>query len=310
LSVLLTYEKDMPIPKKVLLVVNPISGDEDKNELMEKVRILAHQTNFSLCEYLTDGTHDRAEITRLLEEFAPDRVLIAGGDGTINMIADIVREYPVTIGLLPAGSANGLARNLGLPDELDEALRIALGENVAAMDGMLLNGRLGLHLSDMGLNARLVKNYEEGSVRGKWGYAKEVIRTLTEHELFRVRIQTDTEEFETEATMVLLANATMYGTGVVINPHGDLCDGKFEVIVATRFDVIELAKIIAGSTELDPEVVRICSTTSAVVECLDGKGLFQVDGEFVGEVNRVRAHILPKMLTVAVPRVESGVGVL
>ncbi len=299
----------MPIPRKVLLVVNPIAGDVDKADLIEEVRQRAEQAPFQLREYLTDGEHDRAEITRIMEEFEPDRILIAGGDGTINQIVEIVRDYPVTVGFLPVGSANGLATELGLPNDLQEALDIALGENISYMDGMLINGRLGLHLSDLGLNARLVKNYEEGQVRGKWGYAKEVIRTLTEHSIFRVRIETDTETFETDATIVLLANATMYGTGVVVNPTGNMCDGKFEVVVATRFDLIELAKIIAGSTELDPEVVRVCSTTKVVIECLDGKGLFQIDGEYIGSVNRVKAQIIPKMLAISVPEVGKNVGV-
>src|SRR5690606_27289209 len=145
------------------------------------------------------------------------------------------------------------------------------------------------------------KNYEEGETRGKWGYAKEVIRTLSEHDLFRVRITTDTETVETDATMVILANATMYGTGVVVNPKGKLCDGKFEVVVATRFDIFELARLIAGAEELDPEVVRNFSTTRAEIECLDQEVLFQIDGEFIGPVHRVKAHIIPNMLQIAVP---------
>jgi diacylglycerol kinase (ATP) len=297
----------MPFPKKVLLVVNPIAGDVDKTELIAHVENRSKIQNFELSVYKTKGENDRQSIEQILQDFQPDRVLVAGGDGTINQIADIIHGYPVTLGLLPLGSANGLATNLGVPTAWEEAVEVALGEHVVCLDGMMINGRLGLHLSDLGLNARLVKNYEEGAVRGKWGYAKEVIRTLTEHDLFRVRITTDTETVETDATIVILANATMYGTGVVINPHGELCDGKFEIIVATRFDIIELAKLIAGTTELDPEVVRTFSTTHAEIECLDKKALFQIDGEFIGPVNRVKAHIVPRMLSVAVPPVAEVV---
>lgn len=291
----------MPFPKKVLLVVNPIAGDVDKTELITLVEERSKTQSFELSVYKTEGENDRQAIEQIVQDFQPDRILVAGGDGTITQIADIVRDYPVTLGLLPLGSANGLATNLGIPTAWEEAVEVGLGEHATCLDGMMINGYLGLHLSDLGLNARLVKNYEEGETRGKWGYAKEVIRTLTEHDLFRVRITTDTETMETDATMVILANATMYGTGVVINPHGKLCDGKFEVIVATRFDIIELAKLIAGAGELDPEVVRTFSTTHAEIECLDKKALFQIDGEFIGPVNRVKAHIIPHMLQIAVP---------
>ncbi len=294
----------MPIPQRVVLVVNPVSGSQDKTELIDKVRKQAAARGFALEVYQTDGENDQREIEKLLTDFEPDRMLIAGGDGTITQMADLMREHTIVTGFLPVGSANGLATNLGLPTDLGEAIDVALGEHTRCLDGMLINGRLGLHLSDLGLNARLVKNYGEHESHGKWGYAKEVVRTLAEHERFRVRITTDTDTFETEATMVILANATMYGTGVVVNPHGDMCDGKFEVVVATRFDILELAKLIAGKTELDPEVVKIVSTTQAEIECLDKKMLFQIDGEFIDKVSRVKARILPGMLTVASPPVS------
>lgn len=293
----------MPFPKKVLLVVNPIAGDVDKTELIALVEDRSRTQGFELSVYKTEGEHDRQAIVQIMQDFKPDRILVAGGDGTITQIADIVREYPVTLGLLPLGSANGLATNLGVPTAWQEAVEVALGEHATCLDGMMINGRLGLHLSDLGLNARLVKNYEESDTRGKWGYAKEVFKTLSEHDLFRVRITTDTETLETDATMVILANATMYGTGVVVNPNGKLCDGQFEVIVATRFDIIELAKLIAGAEALNPEVVRTFCTTRAEIECLDKKVLFQIDGEFIGPVNRVKAHIIPHMLQIAIPQV-------
>ncbi len=296
----------MPIPKKVLLVVNPIAGDQEKDDLIDKITGKSKARGFELIVYKTDGKSDRKSIEGFMRDFAPDRVLVAGGDGTINQVADMLREHEVVLGLLPLGSSNGLARNLGISDDLDEAIEIALGSHTARLDGLSLNGHLGLHLSDLGLNARLIKNYEASEVRGKWGYAKEVIHTLTEHELFRAKITTDTETYETEATMVIIGNATMYGTGVVVNPHGDMGDGKFEIITATHFDIIELGKLIAGSTELDPEVVKISSATHAEVECLDKKVLFQVDGEFLGAVDRVKAQVLPGMLVVAVPATEAA----
>lgn len=296
----------MPFPRKVLLVVNPIAGVQDKDELIENISAKSKTQGFDLEVYKTDGENDRPAIERLMQTFQPDRVLVAGGDGTINQVADILRGQQVVLGLLPLGSANGLATNLGLSGDLEEAIEVALGGQTSCLDGLLLNGHLGLHLSDLGLNARLIKNYEAGEVRGKWGYAKEIINTLSEHELFRVRITTDTETYETEATLVIIGNATMYGTGVVVNPHGDMCDGKFEIITATRFDLIELAKLLAGSTELDPEVVKISMATRAEIECLDKKALFQVDGEFLGTVNRVKAQVLPGMLTVAVPGAEAA----
>lgn len=293
----------LPI-ENVLLVVNPISGDLDKEELISEVEKKVEESEKSLTTYLTTGDNDAQHITNILEELKPERVLVAGGDGTIVMVAELLRDSSMILGLLPAGSANGMATDFGIPNDLPIALDIALGNNTIRMDGVEINGDISLHLSDIGLNALLIKNYEEGDTRGKLGYAKEVVRTLSEHEIFTVRISTTQNIIETEAVIVILANAKKYGTGVTINPHGDIADGKFEIVIAKKIDVIELAKVLAGSTEFDPEVVTVLSVTDCKVECLDKEVHFQIDGEYKGLVSQLEARSIPGMVWVAIPETE------
>lgn len=293
----------LPI-ENVLLVVNPISGDLDKEELISEVEKKVEESEKSLTTYLTTGDNDAQHITNILEELKPERVLVAGGDGTIVMVAELLRDSSMILGLLPAGSANGMATDFGIPNDLPIALDIALGNNTIRMDGVEINGDISLHLSDIGLNALLIKNYEEGDTRGKLGYAKEVVRTLSEHEIFTVRISTTQNIIETEAVIVILANAKKYGTGVTINPHGDIADGKFEIVIAKKIDVIELAKVLAGSTEFDPEVVTVLSVTDCTVECLDKEVHFQIDGEYKGLVSNLAARSIPGMVWVAIPETE------
>jgi YegS/Rv2252/BmrU family lipid kinase len=292
----------MPIPKKVLLIVNPVSGSRDKTELIELLHRRSEELRFEFEIYETTGACDREAVEQRMEAFQPDRVLVAGGDGTINQTANVIRSFKTSMGILPMGSANGLATSLGLPFEIDEAMEVALGAEIRSMDALMINDHLGLHMSDLGLNARLIKKYEEGQVRGKWGYLAKVAKTLSEHYTFTARIKTDETVIETEATMIILANASMYGTGVNVNPTGSMFDGRFEVIIATRFDLIELGKVLTGNTDFNPEIVRVLSTTSVNIECLVGEVLFQIDGEFQGVVHQVNAHVLPGVLTIAVLR--------
>lgn len=292
----------MPFPKKVLLIINPIAGDTDKTQLSELLYRRAATLGFQYEVYTTTGKDDPAAVKKVIQNFNPDRVLVAGGDGTITQMANVVRAFKISMGIIPMGSANGLATSLGLPFELSEALEVALGNTLRTLDGMLINDQLGLHLSDIGLNARLIKNYEQGTIRGKWGYLAQVAQTLSEHDNFTARITTDDGELTTEATMIILANANMYGTGVNVNPKGCMSDGRFEIIIATRFDLIELAKVVAGNIDLDPKIVQTISTTHAQIECLTGEALFQIDGEFKGIVNQVDAYILPGVLTIAISK--------
>jgi diacylglycerol kinase family enzyme len=99
----------------------------------------------------------------LYKEFTPERIIVAGGDGTIKLVASKSEDF--VLGIL-AGSSNGLARD-GLPKAIEENLPIAFHNNYLEMDMIVVNGK-SLHLSDLGLNATLIKNYHEGSMHGRW----------------------------------------------------------------------------------------------------------------------------------------------
>ncbi len=290
-------------PKKtVLLVVNPISGGRDKAAIIKAARERADELNYQFIEYETDGDNDVAEIRKLYDRHRPERVLVAGGDGTIKMTADALQEFDVIIGILPAGSANGLAVDLGFPDQVEDYLEIAFGPNVQELDMILINGHKSLHLSDIGLNAELIRNYEHSSIRGKLGYALQTVNTLTDDPIeFIAEIRTGEKTTRAESKMLVIANSQKYGTGVTVNPVGAMDDGQFEIIVFRNLDLITVGKIIAGKMPVDTGEVEIIAATEAVIST-NKPVHFQIDGEYFGEVSRLEIEILPRQLRVAVPK--------
>jgi len=287
--------------RKVLLVLNPISGDVNKDAIFEKVKETTEDKGYDLRIYFTTGEDDLGTIRELVSNINPERILVAGGDGTISLVAEAVQNIDIIMGIIPAGSANGLAADFGVSGSLDQVTEVAFGENVIGIDAVSINGEISLHLSDIGLNALLVKNYESSDTRGKLGYAREMLKTLTEHENFLVRITTDQQVVETEALIVIIANAQKYGTGVTINPAGNMSDGFFELVIAKKLDFIETARILTGSTDFNPEIMQVLSVEKAKIECLDKEVYFQIDGEYKGMVRHIEAHILKDYIRVAVP---------
>jgi diacylglycerol kinase (ATP) len=287
--------------RKVLLVVNPISGDVNKDVIFERVIEKAQEEGFDLRIYSTTGDHDLETIQEMVTNIKPERVLVAGGDGTISLVAETIRSSDIILGIIPAGSANGLSADFGLSGSIDQAMEVAFGEKFQCIDAVSINGEISLHLSDIGLNALLVKNYEDSETRGKMGYAREMLRTLSEHENFQVRITTDKEVIETEALIVIIANAQKYGTGVSINPIGDMTDGFFELVIAKKLNFIETAKILAGNTDFNPEIMQVVSVEKATIECLDKEAHFQIDGEYKGMVKHLETHIIKGYVRIAVP---------
>lgn len=287
--------------KTVIMIVNPISGDVDKVAFTEAAKAFAEEENLEFVLYETTGNGDISKIKALYEQHKPQRILVAGGDGTIKEVAEALEHHDVIIGILPAGSANGLSVDLNLPDSLEENLKIAFHNNYMEMDMICINGKKSLHLSDLGLNAQLVKNYENSSTRGMIGYALQAITTLSEQEEpFTAKITANNQTTECVARMIVIANSQKYGTGVTINPTGVMNDGKFEIVILKNLDLLVFGKIISGNMPADSDDVEIISTDRAKIS-LGNAVSFQIDGEYIGQEKELDIFILPGQMKVAIP---------
>ncbi|WP_276165410.1 diacylglycerol/lipid kinase family protein [Zobellia alginiliquefaciens] len=285
--------------EKVLLIVNPVSGNRDKEPLIQKVRdYLGPKSDFSL--YRTTGKDDRSELRSKIKKTQPDRIVVLGGDGTIKLTTEVCLDNNILVGILPAGSANGLATDLKLPMNIDEALPIAFGSKSSYVDALNINGEIGLHMSDIGINAELIANYSESRVRGHFGYFIKSIPTLLQTEApYTFEIEVNQEQLQVDAIMVAFANSRKYGTGAVINPNGNIDDGKFELIIFKKFDVLEIIKTLQGEHSLGSDFANIIPTTKATVKMkkpLD----FQIDGEHYGKTKQVTIKIEHQAIQIAI----------
>ncbi|EIA09184.1 transcription regulator protein [Flavobacterium frigoris PS1] len=283
------------------MIVNPVSGGMDKSEFIHQAANFAAKENLNFVLYETCADNDTAKIKALYKKFIPERIIVAGGDGTIKLVAEALESEEFILGILPAGSANGLATDLGLPKTIDESLSIAFRNDFLEIDMIVVNGKKSLHLSDLGLNATLIKNYEEGSMHGRWHYALQAFKTLINTDVdFSATITTNSEVTEYQARMIVIANSKKYGTGVVINPNGIMNDGKFEIIILKNLDFMVFGKIITGNMPLESDDISIISTDKATIKT-NFPVSFQMDGEYYGAEAEFNISIAPKKLKVAVP---------
>lgn len=286
---------------KILFVINPISGGKTKMEWETSIKQFFKELPFDIDFFVLDGKNDVESVNYWINTVQPQTVVAVGGDGTVSLVAKQIIGKGVNLGILPAGSANGMAKELGIPDDPDAAMQIIANGHIKAADAIQINkDHICLHLSDIGLNAQLIKHFEEGKLRGKWGYATKVLKTLWTKSTMKVRIITDNHEVEHVALMVVLANATKYGTGAVINPVGDLYDGQFEVVIMRRLAISELFKMWFRPQPFNPKKIRIFPATSVFIQTRR-KVHFQVDGEYLGRVKQVEANILKGQLKLVVP---------
>lgn len=283
-----------------LFAINPVSGGNDKTALEEEISTYFADSPHTVHQFHLDGKTDEATIRQQLDQHKPDRVVAVGGDGTLKMVAQQLLGTKTPMGILPAGSANGMARELGLPADVSGNLEVLVNGAIKPVDVISVNDDICLHLSDIGLNARVVKHYEENNWRGMFGYVRAVVKALQTRKLLQVEINVGDECVQRAALMVVLANARMYGTGAVINPDGDLSDGQFEVVVFRRLSFWEVLKLFWRYQPFDPKKIEILPATSVKIET-HRKAYFQVDGEYRGRVTHLNARIRPGALRMLVP---------
>ncbi|GAA4325903.1 diacylglycerol kinase family protein [Flaviaesturariibacter amylovorans] len=286
---------------KFLFVINPVSGGKAKSDWETQIRTHMRDSPHAMEFFLLTGDADETSVAHHIEQVQPDRVVAVGGDGTVKLVAELLQERRIPLGILPAGSANGMARELGIPLDPAEALKVVTGGQEQAIDLIRINDEeICIHLSDLGLNAMLVKYFEGSKGRGMWGYGRAIFRVLWQKQKIYATIHTEKGILKRKAYMIVLANARKYGTGANINPEGNVADGYFEVVVLRKLNLIEILKALFTNRSFKRERIEIISTRTVQIRT-QKRTYFQVDGEYRGRTKEVSASILPGALVLLLP---------
>ena len=290
---------NQPDNLKLLFVINPGSGNNSTDWATEISNYFAPLSHTVELYHLTKGDNLQT-IKEKIKLFLPQRVVAVGGDGTVKLVAECLMQTNLALGILPAGSANGLAKELGIGNNPDQALAVLVEGHSIKTHVTLINNQLCIHLSDIGLNAYIVKEFEDQQVRGMWGYLKAFLKVLFKNELMDVEMQINKEALKIKAEMVVIANATQYGSGALINPVGRLDDELFEVIAVKKISFYETFKMIVSHEPYDPEKTEIFQTNKLSMKSRK-KVHFQIDGEYLGKVKEINAVLIPNSLEIIIP---------
>jgi YegS/Rv2252/BmrU family lipid kinase len=259
----------------------------------------------------TTGPGHAGEIARQEVDRGADRILVAGGDGTINEVVNGMAFSSVPLGVLPAGTANVLACELGIGKSMERAAlalseavteRVALGSVSAGVDDakryFLLMAGVGLDADIVyNLNARMKETF--GKVAYWIGGFSKIGRRIPEF-----TVEADGREFR--ASFALLSRVRNYGGDLEIAPTISLLDDEFEMVLFEGESSLGFLKYMLGVVARQQQSMRgitILRTRQASFSAAEGSGEpihLQVDGEYVG-ATPARVEIVPTALTLLVP---------
>lgn len=295
-----TVNTETTKPARILFVVNPKSGKDDI-EWEKVITDYFSSIDVEIAYLQLEESCDPRIVSEKIRTFKPDRIIAVGGDGTVKLVAEQIVDKPgISLGILPAGSANGMAKELSIPQKREEALALCHTGVIKKIHLVKVNDHICIHLSDVGFNAFVVKVFEKYDGRGMWGYAKASVKALMRHDKLHVKISTDKGEVVRHAAMIVIANARRYGSGALINPHGKLDDNAFEVIAVKKISFAEIFKMMVTHRAYDPRKTEVFQCSQMLVHSTKAAH-FQVDGEYLGKTNKVEATLMPAAISIIVP---------
>ncbi len=267
--------------RNALLIINPGArgGAADISEILA----LLQDGGMTLEVHTCAPGQTAADAIRARAEDGLDCVILGGGDGTLNVAAAALRETGLPLGILPMGTANDLARTLGIPPEPLAAARIIAEGHFKSIDLGEVNGQLYFNVASLGFSADLARDLGAKAKKkwGKLGYAIAAFRLLSSAKPFSVWLDHDgtVEHFKT--LQVSVGNGRYYGGGMTVAAAAQPDDGALDVYsleVAHWWRLLALLPWLRRGTQGNWRDVRAFQTTELVLRTRRPKSI-NTDGE-------------------------------
>ena len=288
--------------RKIIFLVNPISGTAKKTRITQHIQetLTAKQVQFEILP--TNETGDYGLIADKIGNENITDIVIVGGDGSVNHVVSALHKYPVSFGIIPFGSGNGLARSAGIPMDAKEALATVLGGIPAATDAFNVNGRFACMLTGLGLDAQVAHDFAKKNTRGLMTYVTQSIADFFKSHPYPFEIKINDRTFFTEAYFISIANANQFGNNFTIAPKAHLNDGLLDIVIVQKMKKARLPfailKQLRGNNKLKEEINQINSENILYfqAEKLEisnpNHAPLHIDGEPVEAAGNYKIHIL------------------
>lgn len=292
---------------RVLLVANPNAGSRRRRPALGQIARLLQEAGVRVREAPAAGPgQPAAAVRQALQDESPHemRVVAAGGDGTLNALLPALMGTPFPLAVLPSGTLNALAGELGIPRDLDEAIAVAMTGRPRRIDLGLMNGRPFAQMAGVGFDGAVVHSVVPSANKRMLGLSALArgLRLLATYAPTTVRIATESALIETEAWLVLVANAGHYTYTLRVAPGAAVDDGWLDVWVFRSSPTTMVLGQVMGLLSGQPHHCRgvLWLKTRRLHIDSDPPALVHVDGDAAGHTP-VDIGVVPKAISVIAP---------
>lgn len=299
---------------RYLLIANPVSGGGRRPDRLNKALRFLRKKGDEVVVKLTSGPGDAARFAREGAQGSFDAVIGAGGDGTLHEVLAGVSGTGVPLGILPWGTGNVFARELGLPRRVKALCRVIRRGQSRAFDLGEADGRPFLLMASLGFDAYALGRMPGPAAKRLWGMGAYVLAALGSlvrypHPPIDIRLEDGTND---RGSFVLISNTKLYGAFFVFLPQADPRDGFLDVLVfrdTSRWRFLGMVwrmvwhTFVARRPGVPPSFLRRHGfhRTRTLSVTTGGPRPAQADGEYL-EAGLREVRVLPGALRVLVPR--------
>lgn len=290
--------------KKVFVLVNPVSGGVKSINIGPRIKaaLTAKKIDFDLL--YTKKSIGAMTLCRSIDENIYDTVIAAGGDGTINEVVNGLAGKKIRLGIIPAGTVNVLAKELGIPLHVEKAIDTILKGKEKVIDTVMADQRVFVLMAGVGFDAYSIFKVDSGIKRyvGALAYLLASLYALIRYPSRLLRISMDNGKKKEEGYFVLVSNTAYYGGKIPVAPDARMDDGYIDVLVFKSrklhllFHYLGASFFRRQSTMTYMKHYRVKNLTVAS----DHNVLVHTDAEIAGSLP-MRFQVLPKSLRVLIP---------
>ena len=226
--------------RRFIYFINPISGTKGKILLLTFIKKSTAEKNIPFEILHTNAAGDYDYLHQKIGAEKITDVIICGGDGTVNQIANALLGVDVNVGIIPMGSGNGLAFAAKIPKQMNKALDIIFKGNAVYIDSFYINKKFSCMLCGLGFDAQVAHDFAKQKKRGLATYVKQSTKNFIGAKPYPFGLSVNGDAFTTEAFFISIANSNQFGNNFTIAPQASLHDGLLDIVIVNKMSKLRM----------------------------------------------------------------------
>ena len=289
---------------KIAFIINPFSGTGKKEDLPGLIHAGLDQSlgkpEIVFTKYRGHGT----ELAKGFVEKGFQIVVAVGGDGTVNEVARSLIHTDTSLGIIPIGSGNGLARHLGIPMNIRKAIQQLNHSEPILMDYGLVNERPFFCTCGTGFDAYVSTEFAKGHKRGIMSYLEKIITGYFSYKSQNYHLLGKDIDLNVKAFVLTFANASQWGNNAYIAPQASVQDGQMDISIMSNFPVIAIPTLALNlfAKNIDKDLFMTTLRSEELTLFREESGPFHYDGEPYEEGTEIQVKTVADGLKVLVKK--------